>query len=242
MRVDIVTPSTSDPLSFAISPDGRRLAFVASGDGASRLWLRPLDTVTAQPLAGTEGASFPFWSPDSRSVGFFAAGKLKRIDIGGGLPQTLADAANGRGGTWTLDGMILFAPAGGTPLFRVSASGGEAVAVTKLDPPRRSGHRFPHLLPGGRQFLFYAQGTPETAGIYLGSLDSGETSRLIGADTAGAYAPPGWLLFVRQGTLLAQRLDLPQGEISGDPVTVADPVAFDSGLLRGAFSVSLRGS
>jgi Tol biopolymer transport system component len=170
--------------------------FVASGDGQSKLWLRPLDSTTAAPLAGTEGATYPFWSPDSRSVGFFAANKLKRLDIGGGLPQILADAIGPRGGTWGTDGLILFAPGAGV-LVRVSATGGETAAVTKIDAPRQTSHRFPHFLPGGRQFLFYAGGLPETQGIYLASLDSLETKRLTAADTAGMYAPSGWLLFVR---------------------------------------------
>src|SRR5713226_1577700 len=107
-RTDIVTPATSEPTSFALSPDGRQLVFVASGDGASRLWLRPLDKSTAQPMAGTEGASYPFWSPDGRSIGFFDGAKLKRIDIAGGSPQTLSDAIS-RGGAWSPDGVILFA-------------------------------------------------------------------------------------------------------------------------------------
>ena len=259
MRTEIVTPSTTDPVSFALSPDGRQIAFVASGDGPQRLWLRRLDATSAQPLAGTEGASYPFWSPDSRSVGFFAGNKLRRIDIGGGSPQTLADATAGRGGAWSPDGTILFPRNAVSPLFRIPASGGEPVAVTKLD--KQSSHRFPQFLPGGRQFLFYAQGTPETAGIYLGSLDSSETKRLAAADTAGVYfseravrqdggrtrtrspasSLAGWLLFIRAGTLLAQRLDLGRGELTGDPVTVADPVAFNAGTFAGAFSVSAAG-
>ena len=109
-RVEIVTPATDQPASFALSPDGRQIVFVASGDGASRLWLRSLATTTAQPLAGTEGATYPFWSPDSRSVGFFAGNALKRLDLGGGAPQTLAPVTTGRGGTWNADGVIVFAP------------------------------------------------------------------------------------------------------------------------------------
>jgi Tol biopolymer transport system component len=259
MRTEIDTPSTTDPLSFALSPDGRQIVFVASGDGPPLLWLRRLDVTSAQPLAATEGASSPFWSPDSRSVGFFAGGKLKRMDIGGGSPQTLADAYNS-GGTWGPDGTILFArQAYASPLSRIPASGGEPVAVTKLD--KQNSHRFPQFLPGGRQFLFYAQGTSETTGIYVGSLDSSETKRLVATDTAGVYfseravrqdggrtstlspasSLAGWLLFIRAGTLLAQRLDLERGELAGDPVTVADPVAFDAGTLAGAFSVSDAG-
>ena len=120
--------------SFALSPDGRQIVFVASGDGASRLWLRSLATTTAQPLAGTEGATSPFWAPDSRSVGFFAAGALKRLDLGGGAPQTLAPAENGNGGTWNTDGVIVFAPSANSALMRVSATGGAATAVTTLGP------------------------------------------------------------------------------------------------------------
>ena len=240
MRLEITTPATSDPISFAISPDGRRLVFVASGDGPSRLWLRPLDTPTAQPLAGTEGGSYPFWSPDSRSVGFFVNGSLKRVDIGGGLPQTLASNSASRGGTWSPEGVILFASTATARLFRVPATGGEAVAVTKLVSGQTS-HRFPQILPGGRQFLFYVTGMEESAGIYLGSLDAPDVKRLTGSDTPGAYSPPGWLFFARQGTLVARRFDLTRWELNGDPVTVADSVAIDSAVFLGAFSVSPTG-
>jgi hypothetical protein len=238
MRTEINTPATSDRVSFALSPDGRQLVFVASGDGAPRLWLRPLTSTSAQPLAGTEGAGYPFWSPDGRSVAFFADSKLKRLDIGGGQPQVLADATGARGGAWNKDGVILFARTSASPLFRVSASGGEPVAVTKLD--RQVSHRFPHFLPDGRQFLFYARGTTETAGIFLGSLDSAETKRLTAADAGGAYLPSGWLLWVRAGTLVGRRLDLERRELTGDPVTVADLVAFDNNA-SAAFSVSAAG-
>jgi eukaryotic-like serine/threonine-protein kinase len=237
-RVDIVTPATTDPISFALSPDGRQIVFVASADGASRLWLRPLDKVTAQPLAGTEGASFPFWSPDSRSVGFFADGKLKRVDLAGGSPQTITNAPN-RGGAWSPDGVILFTPTTASPLFRIPASGGDAVSVTTLE--KQTTHRFPQFLPGGRQFLFYAVGAPETSGIYLGSLDGQDTKRLTAADAAGVYDLAGWLLFIRGGTLLAQNLDLTRRELTGDPVTVADPVAIDGTAVASAVSVSAAG-
>ena len=157
---------------------------MASGDGASRLWLRSLATTTAQPLAGTEGATFPFWSPDSRSIGFFAGGALKRLDLGGGAPQTLAPAVSGRGGTWNADGVIVFAPSATSPLMRVSATGGAAVAVTTLGP-QQTGHVAPHFLPDGRRFLFYVRGAPDTAGIYLGALDGSAPTRLTPADSAG---------------------------------------------------------
>jgi serine/threonine protein kinase len=238
MRVDIVTPTTSDPISFALSPDGRQIVFVASGEGVSRLWLRSLDKSTAQPLAGTEGAIYSFWSPDSRSIAFFAGSKLKRLDIGHGSPQTLTDATP-RGGTWSPDSIILFEPSLGSPLFRIPASGGAAVVVTKLE--MQTAHKYSKFLPGGRQFLFYAQGTPETGGIYLGSIDAPEVKRLTVADAAGVYDPDGWLLFIRAGTLMAQRLDLARRELTGDLVTVADPVGFDATTNAGAVSISATG-
>ena len=240
MRTEIVTPATSDPTSFAVSPDGRQFVFVASGDGQPRLWLRSLNAVNAQPLGGTEGARYPFWSPDSRSVGFFAGSQLKRIDIDGSQPQALIDAPNGRGGTWSKEGIILFAPASASPLLRISASGGEPVLVTMVDVTRQNNHRFPQFLPDDRRFLFYAAGSAEAQGIYLGSLDAPETKRLTAADTAGFYLPSGWLLYVRQSTLVARRFDPASGELSGDLVTVADPVAVDA-INAGAFSVSATG-
>jgi Tol biopolymer transport system component len=236
-RVDLVTPATGDPISFALSPDGEKIVFVASAGGASRLWLRSLATTTAQSLAGTDGASYPFWSPDSRSVGFFADGKLKRLDVGGGAPQTLTAVSTGRGGTWNADGVILFAPNVTGQLFRLSASGGQAAAVTK--PERQPSHRYPFFLPDGRQFLFYALGTSETSGIYLGSLDSGDTTRLTAADTRGVYLSSGWLLWVRGQALVAQRLDLERKALTGDPITLADPVAADAN--GSAVSVSATG-
>ena len=244
-RVDIVTPATDQPTDFALSPDGRQIVFVASGDGASRLWLRSLATTTAQPLAGTEGAQSPFWSPDSRAVGFFANGQLKRIDLNGGTPQTLAPASSGRGGTWNADGVILFTPTSGGPLLRVPASGGAPVAVTTLG--EQNSHRGASFLPDGRHFLFYATGTPDTAGIYLGTLDAPDTHRLTAADAAGVYwASPsvpadGWLLWVRAGTLVARRLDLARAALTGDLVTLADAVAVAPTNNAGAVSVSASG-
>ena len=239
MRVDLMMPANAAPTSFAISPDGRRLVFVASNDGPPRLWLRPLDGVTAQPLAGTEDATLPFWSPDSRSVGYFAGGAvLRRVDIGGGPPQTLAVAAP-FGGTWSSDGTILFSR--GPSLFRIAASGGEAVPVTIQDVPRPNLYFHPQFLPGGRQFLFYSTDQTAGAGIYLGSLDAPETKLLTAADTAGLFVPSGWLLYVRQETLVARRLDPVRGELTGDPVTVADPVGLDASRFIGAFSVSAAG-
>ena len=190
-RLDIVTPATGDPTSlegprssFALSPDGRQIVFVASGEGASRLWLRSLATTTAQPLANTEGATFPFWSADSRSIAFFAGGALKRLDLGGGAPQILAPAINGFGGTWNADGEIVFASSLTTPLMRVSAIGGAAKGVTTLGP-KQQGHVGPHFLPDGRRLLFYATGSPDTTGNYLVALEGGAPTRLTPANRYG---------------------------------------------------------
>ena len=150
-RLEINTPPTADPASFALSPDGRQLVFVATADNGPKLWLRPLDQPGAQSLTGTDGASAPFWAPDGRALGFFAGGKLKRLDLGGGLPQVLADAPVGRGGTWSRDGVIVFAPSTTGPLMRLSASGGTAVMTTRLDQTRHQSHRWPHMLPDGRR-------------------------------------------------------------------------------------------
>jgi serine/threonine protein kinase/Tol biopolymer transport system component len=241
MRLDITTAPTAEPLSMAISPDGRRIVFVATADdGRSRLWLRPLNSV-AQPLLSTDGASYPFWSPDGRSIGFFSDGRLKRLDLEGGSVQTLA-AAWPNGGTWSPDGTILFAPTPAGPLVRIPAAGGDAVPLTKIDVRSASSSlRFPRFLPDGRRFLFYTQGSQETQGIYLGSLDSESTRRLTAADTNGDYLPSGWLLFIRRGALVARRFDPSTGNLSGEPVTVADAVGFDDTSNAGAFAVSPAG-
>jgi Tol biopolymer transport system component len=238
-RLDISTPDTPEPSGFAISPDGRRLVFVAFRNGREQLFVRSLDADRAEPLSGTESATLPFWSPDGRSVGFFASGQLRRIDIAGGLLQTLATAVPGEGGTWGPDGTILFAPTQTGPLFRMPASGGKPVVVTTL-AAGQSSHRYPVFLPGGRQFLFFAAGigiaTGDARGIYLGSLDSPEITRLTDAESAGDYLSSGWLLYARQGTLVARRFDLGRRALSGEPVTVAESVA--AGAARAAVAVS----
>jgi Tol biopolymer transport system component len=239
VRLDITTPSTPAPLEFALSPDGRYIVFIASGEGPQRLWLRALDKAEAKPIAGSESGDFPFWSPDSRSIGFTASGKLKKVDIAGGLPQVIANTTFNRGASWGPDGTILF-NASSTAIFRVSASSGEPVAITKLDLPRISQHRFPHFLPDGRHFLFYAVGTPEAQGIYLGSLDGSEPKRLAQADTGAVYFGDGYVAFMRQTTLIAQHLDVQRGELTGDPVKIAESVGAN-GINSGAFSVSSAG-
>jgi Tol biopolymer transport system component len=220
IRTDIVTPATSQPDSFALSPNGRQIVFAASGDGAPRLWLRPLASTAAQPLAGTEGATDPFWSPDSRSIGFFADGALKRLDLGGGAPQALEPAPVENGGTWDAAGVILFAPAPGRPLMRISPTGGAARAVTTLEA-KHILQTAPFFLPDGHHFLFAVLGASDTAGIYLGDLTGGASTRLTNAGTAPVYLPTGWMLWVRDGALVAQRLNVTKAALTGAPVTLA---------------------
>ncbi len=238
-RVDIVTPPTVDPTSFALSPDGRQIVFAASGSSGAQLWLRSLATATAKPLAGTEGAVFPFWAPNSSSIGFFADGSLKRLDLGGGAPRTLASAVNGAGGTWNADDVIVFAPSITSPLMQISANGGPATQVFALGP-RQYGHSNPHFLPDGRRLLYTANGNPEESGIYIGALGSSVSTRLTPSDGDALYLPNGWLLWVRAGTLVTQRLDLAVPALTGKQVTLADGVALDF-RFRSGISVASTG-
>jgi serine/threonine protein kinase/Tol biopolymer transport system component len=236
LRVQVNTLPTADPTSFAISPDGRRLVFRASNEGKSQLWLRSLDTLAAQPLTGTDGAGYPFWSPDSASVGFFADAKLKRIDIAGGSPRVLANAAAGRGGAWNQEGTIVFAPSVYGSLFKVYATGGDPAAVTQLQTGE-TGHKFPHFLPDGRHFIYFAQGGP-AQGVYVRSLDGASSKRLANADAGAVVSPSGFLLFLRQTTLLAQAFDFKRQELSSNPFPVAEDVAFDAGTNAAGFSAA----
>ncbi len=223
MRFEITTPPTTDPVSLAISPDGQTIVFVATFEGRPRLWLRSLNSPSTRPLAGTDDGFYPFWSSDNRSIGFFADGKLKRIDIDGGLVQTLANAPNPLGGTWNRDGTILFAPNFTGPIFRVSATGGEAAAVTLIEP-RPSSHRFPQFLPDGRHFLYYVPSGADAAGVYVAQLENGKTERLLDADAPGVYAASGHLLFVSGGRLIGQEFDPEKLVLSGTPFPIAEQV------------------
>ncbi|MBI4460255.1 MAG: PD40 domain-containing protein, partial [Acidobacteria bacterium] len=234
--------------TIALSPDGTQMAFAAYKEGKQLLWVRSLDSLEAKPLPGTEGASRPFWSPDSRFLGFFADIKLKKIEVAGGPPQILADASAGiTGGTWSREGIIVFAGpssgGSGQPLFHVSAAGGEATATTVVDTSRESRHGSPFFLPDGRHFLFsISSGRPEIQGIYVGSLDSKEKTRVLGEYSNAAYVPPGYLLFVRQGTLMAQPFDAKKLQLTGEPFSVAEDVYFNALNGEGAFSVSENGA
>src|SRR5262249_36160011 len=183
-----------------------------------------------------DGATFPFWSPDSVSVAFFADGKLKRIDIAGGAPQVLADAAAGRGGTWNRDGTILFAPNAAGALLKVPASSGESVAVTQLET-RQLGHRFPQFLPDGQHFIYFVLGGPNQ-GVYAGSLDGTRPKRLALPNRTAVVSPSGFLLFLRQTALFAQAFDFRRQELSSNPFPVAEQAAYDGALNAPGFSAT----
>jgi serine/threonine protein kinase/Tol biopolymer transport system component len=222
-RLEITTPPTGDP-GLAISPDGLKIVFVVRSAGQSRLWLRTLDSPVARLLSGTERAAMPFWSPDSRSIAFVADAKLKRVDIDGGSAQTLASAPAGAGGAWNRDGTILFSSNPGRPILRISARGGEPAAVTRFESPQQASQTFPNFLADDRHFLFFVSGRLEARGVYVGSLDGLDTKRLFDADTPAVYAAAGYLLFVREGRLLAQGFDPVRLEPTGDPLPVAEYV------------------
>ncbi len=230
---------------MALSPDGRRVAFVATSSGINRLWVQSLSGVSAQPLAGTEGASNPFWSPDSRFLGFFANRKLSKVEASGGPAQTLADASLGRGGTWNREGVILFVPNSREVVHRVSASGGEASRVTKLDAGASElSHRWPVFLPDGRRFLYLAQKGLQAGAqnaIYAASLDGGEPKLMFNANTNVAYSAPGHLLFYRERTLLARPFDPKSLRFTGEASPVAEDVQYFATSAQAIFAASDQG-
>jgi len=237
--------SFSDVNTPAVSPDGRRIVFRADVDGKGALWVRDLDSVVPRVLAGTDDARFPFWSPDSRVIAFFAAGKLKRIDVAGGPALTVTDAVSGRGGSWNQDDVIVFAPTNSGPLSRVPAGGGTASPVTELDRSRgETSHRYPWFLPDGHHFLYTARsGDLEKTGILIGDLNDPKVhgSLLVASNTNAAYVPPGYLLFLRERTLMAQPFDAAKAKTTADAFPIAENVDYTSGNSQGQFSASLNG-
>ena len=238
-----VTTGATAPVK--ISPDGQQIAFVAvSAEGKTLLWVRSLDTLVAQPLAGTEAASAPFWSPDSHTLGFFAVGKLKKIDVSDGPPITLCDAPDNRGGTWNRDGVIVFAPSNTSALQKVSASGGLPTPATVL-AQGELGHIRPSFLPDGRHFLYSTIAPRPGLGgpIYLGLLDSAERKVLLNATSANAVYTEGYLLFLREATLIAQPFDARRLVLKGDAFPIAERIRTSvSTQPYGYFSASENGA
>ncbi len=227
--------------NMALSPDGRHLAFVAVSGGAggadaNMLWVRSFDSLETRLIAGSEGAAQPFWSPDNRFTAFFSAGQLKKVAVAGGTPETIYRGPAGVGGAWSSAGAILFTEAG--RLWQVSSSGGQATAVTALDSASgETSHGYPHFLPDGRRFLYLVQ--PSNT-IRVGALDSAETKDITSADSKAMFTAPGYLLFVRDRTLLAQPFNADNAEIAGDPFTVAQDVGVNE-TANAPFAVSANG-
>ncbi|PWT92594.1 MAG: hypothetical protein C5B55_06040, partial [Blastocatellia bacterium] len=225
VRLGLSTPAKgSDPGYLTISPDGQRVVFTAANSEGKRvLWIRELDSLVAQPIASTEEATAPFWSPDSRFVGYFATQKLLRVEASGGRPQVLCDVTDDRGGSWNRDGVIVFAGAEG--MYRVSAQGGTPQLITKISPQEEA-HRWPSFLPDGKHFVFLADApTTENHKIRVGSIDSQETQILFPAVSRVVYAKPGYLLYVNQSALVSVPFDADSRKTTGDPVTVVEHVA-----------------
>ena len=237
--------------SLSLSPDGRTVAFVATDvnrrfadaeTGPGALYIRSLGSQEAKRLSGTDGASSPFWSPDSRFVGFIAGGNLKKVAVAGGPPVTLAENPNGRS-AWSAQGVILYSRADSSGLYRITDSGGQPTRVTELDRSRdESNHAFPIFLPDGRRFLFLGRSNDRSkSAIYLASLDSQTRTRLLDVHSQPDYAP-GFLLYERGRAVMAHSFDETQGRLTGDAVVIAEGVDTDTINGRAAFSVSPTGA
>jgi len=245
-RAEINLPSDADlPIwngaHIAISPDGKKLAIPGEASDASGLWIRDLESGNTILLPGTQGAIYPFWSPDSRMVGFFSNGKLRTMPAAGGPMQTICDAADGRGGSWSSTGYIVFTPNIEEPLFKVPEAGGTPTQITKLGGKGFS-HRSPRFLPDGKHFLFLNRKVAGTVGeLYAGSLDGGEPKLVLEKGSNAGYAD-GYLVYVRDGNLVAQRFEPGSQTVSGNPVPVSENVEYWGPKDLGDFSVSATGT
>jgi Tol biopolymer transport system component len=242
------------PMSFpardiAIAPNGHTIAVLGylESAGKNALWIYELGSQTARHLTNTEGATYPFWSPDGRYLAFFADGKLKKLEISGGPVQIICDAPSGRGGTWNKDGVIVFTPdaRSGEGLYRVSASGGALAPLSKLDKNRRElSHRWPTFLPDQTHFLYMATnfaGQKNADAIFVGSLDSNEKHFVVEASANTAYAAPGYLLFYRDKTLFAQPFDLKRFALTGEARVVLTDLQYQPQVKRALFDASENG-
>lgn len=245
MRFEVPVPDGIVTLDAPkVSPNGEYIAFNATdSSGATRIWIRQMSALASRPLEGTEGTTRPFWSPDSRFLGFFSGGKLKKIDINGGPPQVISDAPGGADGTWSDAGVILFDGTGTDPIRRVAAAGGTPVELVKPDLSKgESQVGWPEFLPDGRHFFYLSIGDqPENSKYRVRSLDTDDAVVIAPSQTQVLYADPGRLLFVRDGTLVVQPFDSQAMKTTGDPVPLAERIGTDNiGLAR--FSVSRQGT
>jgi Tol biopolymer transport system component len=236
------TGDTAGPI--VISPDGRHVVFSAGNTAAAaRLFVEPLDTGEPKEIPSTDGATFPFWSPDSKSIGFFQGGKLKRVDLRGGAPLDICPAANARGGTWGPGDVILFAPTTTTTIWRVSAAGGTPVPATKLDPNQHTTHRWPEFLEDGKHFVYLAANhrapTSGANGLYVASIDGRENRRLMNSGSS-AVNVSGFLFYVRDNVLFAQKLSR-GATLENEPVAIASHALYDPGIWRSDVSISRTG-
>jgi serine/threonine protein kinase/WD40 repeat protein len=223
--LSIVLPENTVLNSSAISPDGKRVAYVTNATtGFSKLWLRSLDSAEGEEIPGTDNATLPFWSPDSRSIGFFTERELKKVTIGAGPPVMLCEVELPKGGTWNQYGDILFSPRGLRGIDRISVQGGEVKPATTLDESREElRHVFPQFLPDGRHFLYLVRTTRvEPKGVYLGSLDSKDRKRILPESTPVRFIDPGYLFFVRNNKLTVQHFDKNRFELTGEAIPIAD--------------------
>jgi Tol biopolymer transport system component len=228
---------SDEPL--AVSPDGRRIAVTVDDGAVPQLWIRELSSGEGHVLAGTEGASYPFWAPDGHAIGFFAGGKLKTVTAESGAIQIICDAPYGRGGTWSQLGVIVFAPNITTPLVKVSENGGTPVAVTKLQRPQGDTHRNPMFLPDGKHFLYCVgsvRATGLSSSLRAGSVDGGFDRKVLDYASAAAFVN-GWLLTVRDRNLVAQELDPDAMSVKGKPVVIAQNIDWYQPRFTGSFSV-----
>ncbi len=238
---DVALVASGDNAGLALSPDGTRLVFSAAGpDGQTILWSRLMESLAAERIPGTEGGSFPFWSPDGASLGFFAGGELKRLNLAGGTIIAVCGAPNGRGGTWSRDNIILFAPDVRSPIHEVAANGGKPVPLTTLAGGQFTTHRWPVLLPDGKHFVFMAANhdlLSNPAAIYLGSLDGGEPKFLTDAES-NAIPISDALLFVSGNKLMSRHLDVRTATLQANATIVAEAVERDSGMWYANFTAT----
>jgi len=232
-------------MSMAISPDGRQIALVARGAAGNGLWVRSLDSDKPRLLTGTEGAECPFWSPDARSIGFYAEGKLRKVDVAGGKSDALAPMSNCLGASWSRDGSILYVPDRYLPIMKIPETGGEPVALGSTGGTQgKRVYSQPSLLPDGRHILYTVNEIwegGENNGIFAATIDGKDERRILPILSNARYVAPGYLVFAKDGSLRAQRFDPERLQLSGDPITLADGVQYFGFYASNLFSVSETG-